>query len=679
MWPEFFIACGVGSLLLFMPGYSLLRLVRVPRGKAFCGAPVLSSALFSVLSIAYDFADISANPMTIAIIPVAMLSALSGAAFLFSRRKACNLNEVDLPLTVILAFMMLGLSVGMVVFVKNLDGPLSFLEEYDEVHHLNCSQAFAESQTFSFLRNSCYTVDEIGRAPFPAGSFYPFGWHVFCALLIQMLHVPATLAANAMNYLFSSLVAPLGFALLLFSIFGLDSSILFVGSLASVSFTAFPWLLVRWGPIYPNLAAFSMVPISCALFFQAYGEGRPSKGTGCRVGIFIVSLMGIALLQPNGVFVVAVMLGSFLIQDAYHGKLHAKLGRIPLCPKGLAAALTVVFASLWFAAYKMPFMNAVTSFNWPRYQSPVQAAVNILTLAYVDGFFNASSAQLFLAALLYYGIFQVVKQKRENVWLIQSYCFWAIALVLTTSTEGELKHLIAGFWYTDHCRLAAAAAISAIPLATIGMHEALTKLIPRVQRKAECFNLFGTKLLLIGVFGTLIFFPSYRIPGYCVVSTGFGNLCDAIRSGYAAGPGMIDPEEAAFLADVADVVPDGAVVANNPYDGSIFVYGAYDIHVLYRNIDGYGSDLERPHSIAIREGLDDYIDDGEVRAAVEETGVEYVLLLKVDDDPQNPFSRNIGDGLDEWSGLYKIDDGTPGFTLILEDGEMRLYKLDIAA
>ena len=155
MWPEFFIACGVGSLLLFMPGYSLLRLVRVPRGKAFCGAPVLSSALFSVLSIAYDFADISANPMTIAIIPVAMLSALSGAAFLFSRRKACNLNEVDLPLTVILAFMMLGLSVGMVVFVKNLDGPLSFLEEYDEVHHLNCSQAFAESQTLSFLHNSC--------------------------------------------------------------------------------------------------------------------------------------------------------------------------------------------------------------------------------------------------------------------------------------------------------------------------------------------------------------------------------------------------------------------------------------------------------------------------------------------------------------------------------------------
>ena len=662
-----------------VPGYFLLRLALVPRGQAFCGAPVISSALFSVLSIAYDYAGIPANTVTVAVFPAAILAALSGAAFLLSRRKTTSLSEDDLSFKVILAFMVLGLSVGMVVFVKNLDGPLAFLEEYDEVHHLNCSQAFAESQVFSFLHNSCYTVDEIGRAPFPSGAFYPFGWHVFCAMLIQMLHVPATLAANAMNYLFSSLVAPLGFALLLFSLFGSSSSILYIGSLASASFVAFPWLLVRWGPIFPNLAAFSMVPISCSLFLRAYGAGLPLNRTICGAGIFVASLLGIALLQPNGVFVVGAMLGSFLIQEAYRGKLHAKFGNIPLNPKALAATLIVIFAALWFAAYKMPFMNAVTSFNWPRYQSPVQAAINILSLAYVDGFFGASSAQLLLAALLYYGIFQVVKQKSGQTWLIQSYCFWTIALMLTSSTEGDLKHLVAGFWYTDHCRLAAAAAISAIPLATVGMHEVIARLVPLVQRASGRISSSGAKLLLIGAFATLIFFPSYRIPGYCDVTTGFGHLCEAIESGYGAGPGMIDPEEAAFLADVADIVPDGAVVANNPYDGSIFVYGAYDIHVLYRNIDGYGSDLERPQSVAIREGLDGYVDEEEVRAAVEETGVEYVLLLKVDDDPQNPFSRNIGDGLDEWYGLYEIDEDTSGFTLILEDGEMRLYKLDYAA
>lgn len=679
MWSEFFVACGAGMLLLMVPGFLILRVLGFTLGRAICAAPLFSSVLISLLSIVFESAGIAANPVTMVAVPLAALSALAAAVGILRRREKKS-EEDDIPLKTVMLYAAIGLAAGMVIFVKNLDGPASFLEEYDEVHHLNGAQAFAESQVFSFFHSTFYTPEEIATvSPFKVGSFYPAGWQSITALLVQVCHIPATVAANVSNYLFSSLVAPLGFAYLLFVVFHGDRRHMLAGSIVSISFVSFPWMLTRWGPIYPNLAAFCVVPMVCALFIECYRRESLSAKKVTEAACFVVGLIGIALLQPNGAFATAVMLGSFLVQEAVQGRMQEKFGLESRKPWHLASVLIAVFGVLWFLMTKVGPIRPVVAFNWGSFQSPVQAVINFLTLAHADGFFDASSAQLVLGLLLIVGAVEVARSRSDARWLLQSYIFWGITFVLTTATEGLLKHLCGGFWYTDHCRIAAASIISAIPLATEGVLRAYELLLPLVEAKLCAAKLRFATPLLVCLYLVLVFFPNYHIPGYANIATGFGHLRASIANGYASGPGMIDPEEEEFLEQVAEIVPEGAVVANNPYDGSIFVYGAYDIHVVYRGISDYSLDGDNENSQAVRYGLADYLSDDSVADAVDAIGIEYVLLLKPDTEPVKAFSAGVGDGLDEWPGLYDIDEDTPGFTLILEEGDMRLYKLDEAA
>lgn len=676
MWPEFFIACSLGAAFLLCPGYLFLRVFRMARGYAVCAAPLFSTLLFSILGIIYESTGIFADPVSIFLIPTALLALIS-VALLLATKDTAQGDQADISPRVILLYAAVGLVAGALIFVSQLEGPLSFLESWDEVHHLNGTQAFAESGVFSFFYSSSYTAQEAATiAPVEAGGFYPSGWQVVCALVVQAVRVPASLAINAVNYIYSSLVFPLGMALFLTLLFENDKKLLIVGSLVSVSFVAFPWLLICWGPIFPNLAAFCGVPAACAFFLRSYREQSILKAIR-DLALFLLGLLGIMFLQPNGIFVVAVMIGSFLIQEALQGCLQERIGFASKNHVRDALVLTFLFAVLWFAVNRMPSLRGLVEFNWESYQSPARALINFAILGYVDGFFTESAAQPVLAILLVYGIARAL-QKKSHVWLFQSYLFWGAALVLSTSTEGPLKHLLAGFWYTDHCRLASAAAISAIPLATIGVGDLLQRLAAvfgnRLPKGRERLAGAAAAVLYVAV----IFFPNFHIPGIAEVRTGFGQLCSAIAFNYRAEGGMLDTDELAFLEEVAEIVPEGAIVANNPLDGSVFAYGAYDIHILYRFVSGYESS-ERESSRIIRSSLDELLSDDAVREATDDLRVEYVLLLNVDSPSSGYINYVMGDGTADWAGLYGITDETPGFILVLEEGDMRLYKLDEAA
>lgn len=674
MWERFFIACALGAVFLVCPGFLFARIFRLPYGKALCAAPLFSSAIFSILSIVYEELGILASPISVVVIPALALTSLAAVSRLVSKGEKHSGD--DIPLQTIALYVFAGISVGLLVFVKQLDGPFSILQSWDEIHHLNGTQAFAESGVFSFFHGAVYTSDEAALAPNGTGSFYPAGWQVICALLAQVVHSHAALAINATNYLFSSFVFPLGMALFLSILFEGDERLIRTGAIVATSFVAFPWLLTLWGPIYPNLAAYCVIPAACSLFLDGFAADRIFSAIRLAI-LFLLGIAGIALLHPNGVFVIAVMLGSFLVHEALVGRLQNKIGFNSGSYRRDALILTAIFAVLWFIVNRLPFMLNVTDFVWQKYQTPSQAVVDFVTLGYVDGFFGASSPQLLLAFFLVFGIVDSVKSDK-NAWLIMSYAFWGFALILSTSTEGIIKQLVAGFWYTDHCRLASAAALCAIPFATVGAQAFFDLAAEKVVSFIPMLGSRMSSVCVLVLYISLIFFPNCRIPGFLDTDTSFGRLCSMIESEYRIGAGMLDEEEWVFLEEVAEIVPEGAIVANNPLDGSVFAFGAYDIHVLYRSVSGY-DDSELESSALVRNNIDEYIDDDTVRASVDELGVEYVLLLNIDSSDSGYINYIMGDGTEFWPGLYDIDENTPGFTLILEDGDMRLYMLDDAA
>ena len=64
-----------------------------------------------------------------------------------------------------------------------------------------------------------------------------------------------------------------------------------------------------------------------------------------------------------------------------------------------------------------------------------------------------------------------------------------------------------------------------------------------------------------------------------------------------------------------------------------------------------------------------------VQNAVDETGARYLLLLDGPEPTEGDVYTMLGDyKADMWAGL-DVNDDTPGFELVLSDGELRLYEI----
>ena len=79
----------------------------------------------------------------------------------------------------------------------------------------------------------------------------------------------------------------------------------------------------------------------------------------------------------------------------------------------------------------------------------------------------------------------------------------------------------------------------------------------------------------------------------------------------------------------------------------------------------------------IRPRADKIATDKDVQDAVKSTGAEYLILLDqgVAYEDGKWLSTYYDSYVPFWDGLNKVTDETPGYELILADGDMRLYKI----
>ena len=83
--------------------------------------------------------------------------------------------------------------------------------------------------------------------------------------------------------------------------------------------------------------------------------------------------------------------------------------------------------------------------------------------------------------------------------------------------------------------------------------------------------------------------------------------------------------------------------------------------------------------MAIRTKLANYETDADVQKAVEDTGAKYVLQL----DQGVAYEEGVWlpqySDPEPWKGIDDIRDDTPGFKVVLSEGDMRLYEIEEAA
>ena len=114
---------------------------------------------------------------------------------------------------------------------------------------------------------------------------------------------------------------------------------------------------------------------------------------------------------------------------------------------------------------------------------------------------------------------------------------------------------------------------------------------------------------------------------------------------------------------------------NNPNDGSLFAYSENKLKAYNRALTGYGSASETAESALLRTSMDSYANNAEVVRAVEQICAHYVLQLDCNSG-EDPGALLFGSPPSSmWTGIDGITQDTPGFKLILEDGDMRLFEI----
>ncbi|MDO4290376.1 MAG: hypothetical protein Q4C41_04000 [Eggerthellaceae bacterium] len=349
---EAFVACVAWeAALLWVPGYLLLRGARVRRCTAFLCAPVVPTALYALLGTVYGKLGVFATWANVAGPVLALSLAVFAAGCLYGRMRRGAARDllafsVKLPDAVegsggaetdgrdktgvangvdargaagvaeaaaLPRFLRRGfdakstalyLATGLVATVLftalSLESAAGFAQSFDSMHHLGMIRVFVDSGCWSALDVATYAPDlRADFMPIAGWGFYPVAWHCLAAFSASAWGVSAEVAANATNFLFEGLVYPAGMCVLLRAVLRDNPRAQAWGALAAVSFMAFPWQMVNWGPLYPNLAAFALMPPVVAFFMALFRERTPRAERTLAALLFALGIVGRARAQPK--------------------------------------------------------------------------------------------------------------------------------------------------------------------------------------------------------------------------------------------------------------------------------------------------------------------------------------------------------------------------------------------
>lgn len=677
MWTEFAAGSVFLLLALFPIGYFALTPIRVapslrlaiaPLASTFC--ILVSAVILSCLNIRCSWATV----LAIASIPAAVciiLFYIAPKIRAFRKSQQIRTHAINsatrksefAKIATLVLYLAIGVIVAGFFFVQNLDGAYSFAQEYDNYSHLNNVRNLYDTQSyFDFERG-----------------IYPQAWLTLAALCANFLGGSVTVAINASVFILIAFVLPSGFYSLIRLVFPNNNIAIISGSLVSLAFAAFPLRLISFGPLFPFIAAYSMLPASSALLILVF-QNAGIRLRLTRMLYFLGALFALFFLHQSSVFAGIVLMAPFICHEIWTSStLNRTTGLAGYALKSLAVgAFIAVVCIAWRVAFGLPSLQSTVSFSWGSFQSFSQAAYSILTVTLT----KTSAPQMALAFSIMAGVAYCIVAKR-NIWLVASYCVAAFLYIVNTATDGYTKHLLTGFWYTDSFRVAAVMSLASMPLATIGLatiYKVAQKIISPMCSNPSALE-YGKRSS--GVFLAALFMVVNFIP--CLsdndrgATTAFGIEDDLLHACYTLAPDQntLDSDELSFLDKVASIVPSDAVIINLPYDGSMFSYGAIGLDVRYRSwwfdspfdINASGDD-----DSIIRLSLCDIASDERVKRAVHNTGAEYVLLL----DQNNEVDRSVYTApytKEWWTGISSINDSTPGFEAILAQNDMRLYKI----
>ena len=503
-----------------------------------------------------------------------------------------------------LRWQLLGLLVAIVIIglqiTTSIHSPSLFSQTFDNVFHLNAVQWVLDSGSASSL-----TLTEM-TAGTNEPSFYPAAWHGAVALVSQVAGVTVPVAINAFNLVVASVVWPLGILAMTSTVRTLGKVATIMAGALAASFSAFPILFLDYGVLYPNFLAYALVPgVLVATVSVLKLDVSRSMSAYSGWVLLILGCVGIALSQPNGVMLTASVVAPMFAIVAVRvwrssGSLSQSTRRALVL--GGTIAVLAAYAVMW-EVVRPPAETA----GWPIVQTDAQAFGEVVMQAP----YGAMSSPI-LGALVIVGTVALLRTRSAQVWPVLSWFVVAGLFVVVSSVENaELRNLLTGVWYNNTPRLAAALPVVAAPLAVIGLDVTISWLYSRWSRQE--WSMRSGRWVACAALIALLAPLQYPFRG------ALANL-EYIYSTHADSR-LISSDELALIERMPNEVPDGSVIAVNPWTGGALIYALVGLDTTYHHIlTGPIPDRDLvDQGLATAEAGDD------VCAAISRLGVDFVV------------------------------------------------------
>jgi hypothetical protein len=659
-WIEAAPIALVGAAWLLLPGAVITYALGLRSVAAWALAPLVAVATVAVTATLAGKLGISWSVGLQLGVSVAVAALVGAAAFVLRGRFSVTREPDPRPVSLAVAGGLLPAFVlGAVTIVRGFGRAENLSQTYDALFHYNAVAMILDTNDGSSL-----TLGGLGSPDAPP-SFYPAAWHDLAALLVGTTGTTIPVAANMLCAAIAVVVWPLSCVLLARQIFGRSAAALAITGVLSIGFTAFPWGLLGFGVLWPNALGLAIAPAALAVTLSLTGMAKEDAlGRGRAWLLLPVAALAAALAHPNVLFSLIVLslfpVGARLVKRAWRLRRDARSWRGAV----EVVAVLVVLAAVWYwtATTANPVFAGVRSMYWPPFETPSMAVGEIVLNAT-----NGANALWLLSAIVLVGVVASLRVFEQR-WLVAGHAATGFLYLLTASINRPDTQKFTGYWYNDSFRLAAMLPITGVPLAVAGILFITKKIADSVAARERPWRdrVAGSRWVSVTGIAVVLAVTVAGLTKGMYVPDRTARFADEYQSP-PPGETLADARLQAFFARVRDQIPDGSVVANNPWDGSGLLWALADRKTLFPHFSVPTNADQR--YLALH--LDTAATDPKVCQAANRLRVDFLLIGNVRFRPSDTRALDYPGLTDPYS--------TTGFELVAADGKIKLYRLTACA
>lgn len=647
-WLEVLPTAFAGAVWLLLPGLPITYGLGLRGVAAWAMAPVVSVALVALTAMVAGSLGIAWS-VWLVIGVCAVLTVLVGVGAFLLRQRFSVIREADpRPVTVAaVAGLLPALVLGAVTVVRGFGRPDNLSQTYDALFHYNAVALILDTHNGSAMILSNFD------SPDSPATFYPAAWHDFASLLVMTTGSSIPVTANLLSALIAVVLWPLSCLFLARQLFGRSAGALAITGVLSIAFGAGPWGLLGFGVLWPNALGLAIVPAGLAVLLSLVGLAKDDAlGRGRAALLLPVTAVAAVFAHPGALFTLVVLgvfpAGHALLVRAW--RLH-KDGR-SWRGVGEVLAVVAVLGALWYwtATTPNPAFKGVREQYWAPFETAPRAVGEVLLNAT-----NGRPAQWLLSAVILVGVVASVRVPRQR-WLIPAHATTGfLYLVAATLNQPETRKFT-GYWYNDSFRLAAVLPVTGVPLAVAGILLLTKKIAERVPSPQIGVTAVAIAAVAVLTAVTQGMYHSERTERLAV---------PYLR--HPPGDILATPGQRDFLTHLKQDIPEGTVVANNPWDGSGMLWALADRRTLFPHFTAPAGTDQR----YLAEHLSDAASDPKVCQIANRLHVGYLVI---GDSQFWPWDNRKND----YPGF--ADPGSKaGFRLVDADGKRKLYQLTACA